>query len=309
MHSTRQLAVVAALARHRHFGRAAAALGLSQPALTKALKALEAELGVTLFDRGPPVAPTALGALMAGRGERLIAGFDDLKREVDLARGLDSGLISVSAGGHVAEYAAIDAVAALSRAHPFITCNLWIGDHLTVMADVLEGRADLGVAQIAGPARSHPDLAIEPLRTAIYHVFCRPGHPLAALDDDTRPDTALFDFPWIGASPLVPPMDYAAAGRRVYGDIEPGTGLIRLRLRVNAFQAMLRIVRGSDAISAAPMALIADEIAAGRLITLRAPYGWPPLEYGIILRRGRTPSPAALAYMDELRRLEAALGD
>lgn len=306
MHSTRQLAVVLALAQHRHFGRAADSLGLSQPALTKALKALETALGVRLFDRGPPVAPTALGEMAVQRAQALVAGFDDLKREIDLARGLDTGRLNLSAGGHVAEYAAIDAVAALSRAHPYVTCNLWIGDHLSVMADVLEGRADLGVAQIANGAREHPDLTVELLRSAPYVVFCGAGHPLTQIDDAARPDTILFDYPWIGASPLVPPMDYGGAGRRAYGDLDPETGLVRLRLRVNAFRAMLRIVMNSHALSAAPMALIADEVAAGRLVPLRAPPDWPPLEYGIILRRGRTPSPAAQAYMTELRAIEAA---
>lgn len=308
MHSTRQLALVAALDRHRHFGRAAEALGLSQPALTKALKALETELGVTLFDRGPPVAPTALGRMVVARAQTLTDGFDDLRREVDLARGLDTGRLNLSVGGHVAEYAAIDAVAALSRAHPYLTCNMWIGDHLSVTADVLEGRADLGVAQISGPARDHPDLTVELLRSAAYVVFCAPGHPLTQRDDKARPDSALFDYPWIGASPLVPEMDYSGAGRRAYGDIDPASGQIRLRLRVNAFRAMLRIVMNSHAISAAPMALIADDVAAGLLVPLRPPPGWPPLEYGIILKRGRTPSPAAEAYMAELRRLEAEFG-
>ncbi|MFT3809274.1 MAG: LysR family transcriptional regulator [Micropepsaceae bacterium] len=307
MHSIRQLRLVAALAAHGHFGRAAAALGLSQPALTKALKALEDYLGAPLFDRGPPVTPTAMGALVIARAQALTSGFDEMMRELALARGLDTGALVISAGGQVAEFAAIDAVAALSRAHPFIACELNLGDHVSVTRDVLEDRADLGIASLAATA-GHETLTVEPLRRAPYVLFCRSGHPLAGHPGDDTLTAALLGFPWIGAGARVPPLADPAKGRLAFGDADPVTGMVTLRLRVNSFSALLRIVMDCDAISAAPAALIRPHIEAGRLIALRAPYGWPELDYGIIRKRGRTPSPAAEAYMAELRRLEAAFG-
>lgn len=51
MHSIRQIRVVKALAQYRHFGRAARALGVSQPNLTRSLKRIEDALGVPLFER------------------------------------------------------------------------------------------------------------------------------------------------------------------------------------------------------------------------------------------------------------------
>ncbi len=302
MHSIRQLRLVSALAAHRHFGRAAQSLGLSQPALTKALKALEDELGATLFDRGPPVVPTAMGALVVQRAEALSAGFDDLKREVALARGLDTGLLTLSFGGQAAEFAAIDAVAAFSRKHPFVSCAVQIGDHESVTADVLEGRADLGLADLQLAAR-HPDLETEPLRRTGYVLFCRHGHPLTVPGADAGAD-ALLAWPWVGTSRTVPGLG-PVAGRHAFGDFDAASGRVALRLRVNTFPAMLRLVMGSDAISAAPQALIAPHVELGTLAILRAPYGWPELDYGIIRKRGRTPSPAAEAYMTELRLREA----
>ena len=304
MRSSRHLALVAALAAHGHFGRAARALGLSQPALTKALKSLEDRLGVTLFDRGPPVAPTAIGALVVARARALSAGFEDLQREVALARGLDTGALVVSAGGHAAEFAAIDAVAAFSRAHPFIDCVLNVGNHETVTRDVLEDRADLGICHLT-IADGHPLLHVERLRRASYTLFCRKDHPLTRLRQAPGMDI-LVDYPWIGASAIVPPLNGAPTGRHAFGEIDGETGLVRLRLQVNSFESMLRIVMKSDAVSGAPVPLIAPHVAAGRLAVLTSPYGWPDLDYGIVRKRGRTPSPAAEAYMTELRRLEAA---
>ena len=80
----RQLRYLAALAEHRHFGRAAEACAVTQPALSMQIRELEAELGVELVERRPgEVAITEIGAEVAKRGERVLAASRDL---VDFAR-------------------------------------------------------------------------------------------------------------------------------------------------------------------------------------------------------------------------------
>lgn len=79
-----------ALARHGHFGRAAEACGVSQPALSVQIRELEAGLGAALFERGPgPVRPTGLGELYTERAAAILRATDDL---ADLARGARSEL-------------------------------------------------------------------------------------------------------------------------------------------------------------------------------------------------------------------------
>ena len=87
MHSIRQIEVVRALAKRRHFGLAAKQLGVSEPALSRSLKLLEAELGVRLFDR-QGVTPTLFGEIVLKHGERAVTEFDELMRELALAKGL-----------------------------------------------------------------------------------------------------------------------------------------------------------------------------------------------------------------------------
>jgi DNA-binding transcriptional LysR family regulator len=117
MHSVRQFELVKALATHRHFGRAAAALRVSQPALTRSLKHLEDLLGVSLFDR-QGVAPTVFGELVLSHGEPVIKGFADLMREIDLAKGLEIGEFSVSAGPYPAEISGQRAMGCFPRSIP-----------------------------------------------------------------------------------------------------------------------------------------------------------------------------------------------
>ncbi|MCC0056494.1 MAG: hydrogen peroxide-inducible genes activator [Rhodobiaceae bacterium] len=80
MLTLRHLRYVDALARLRHFGQAAAAVGVTQPALSMQIREVEALLGGLLFERTPSGAvPTRLGEEFAVRAARIIAEMDDLE--------------------------------------------------------------------------------------------------------------------------------------------------------------------------------------------------------------------------------------
>jgi LysR family hydrogen peroxide-inducible transcriptional activator len=84
MVTLRQLRYLGALAEHRHFGRAAEACAVTQPALSMQIRDLETFLGVELVERRPgEIVLTEIGSEVARRGERILAASRDL---VDLAR-------------------------------------------------------------------------------------------------------------------------------------------------------------------------------------------------------------------------------
>lgn len=98
MLSLRQLEMVEALARRGHFARAAKDLRISQPALSQALRAIEGELGERLFDRGQGLfRPTLFGRIVLDHGKAVLRDMAALKREIALAKSLDSGGFTVSA--------------------------------------------------------------------------------------------------------------------------------------------------------------------------------------------------------------------
>jgi LysR family transcriptional regulator, hydrogen peroxide-inducible genes activator len=79
MITLRQLRYLGALAQHRHFGRAAAACGVTQPALSMQIRDLEAELGVELVERRPgEVLLTEIGAEVVRRSDTLLTAASDL---------------------------------------------------------------------------------------------------------------------------------------------------------------------------------------------------------------------------------------
>ena len=81
----RQMRYFEALARHRHFGRAAADCAVTQPALSMQIKELEEALGAPLFERGGArqMRLTGLGEVLLDRVQGILRSVDDLK---DLAR-------------------------------------------------------------------------------------------------------------------------------------------------------------------------------------------------------------------------------
>src|SRR5262249_12847852 len=86
----RQLIYLRALARERHFGRAAAACHVSQPTLSAALKQLEAEFAVPIVQRGRRFEGfTPEGARIVDWAERILADCDGLNQEIsELRQGL-----------------------------------------------------------------------------------------------------------------------------------------------------------------------------------------------------------------------------
>jgi len=115
----RQLRHVIALAEHRKYARASGALHITQPALTRSIQGIEAQLGAPLFDRGPrEVTPTAIGELVLRHARAIAHAAHDLERDVGLAKGMDLGELRVGAGPFVGATLVGEVVARMSRTHP-----------------------------------------------------------------------------------------------------------------------------------------------------------------------------------------------
>src|SRR4051812_23241815 len=117
----RDIEYFAEVARHGHLGRAAEALGLSQPAISKSLRRLEASLQAKLVKRTPKgVELTAEGSTLLLRVRALRLSLQDVTREIaDVRRGR-TGHVRVGVGENVAEYLVRQACTALLHDAPKI---------------------------------------------------------------------------------------------------------------------------------------------------------------------------------------------
>jgi LysR family hydrogen peroxide-inducible transcriptional activator len=118
MITLRQMQYLAALARERHFGRAAEACAVSQPALSMQMRELEREIGAELVERRPgEIALTETGREVAQRAERILAATRDL---VDFARHREllSGALKLGIIPTLAPYLLPRLLPQLQKAHP-----------------------------------------------------------------------------------------------------------------------------------------------------------------------------------------------
>jgi len=93
-----ELRYIVALARERHFGRAAEACFVSQPTLSVAVKKLEDELGVALFERGKSeVAVTPVGERIVAQARRVLEEMEGVKRLAQQARDPLDGPLRIGA--------------------------------------------------------------------------------------------------------------------------------------------------------------------------------------------------------------------
>lgn len=300
LNSARDIELVRALAEHRHFGRAAAALGVSQPVVSRSLAQLEAEIGETLIERST-MRPTAFGKIILRLGDRVLGGFAEMRREIALQRGLEVGDLAVAMGPYPAAISGYMAAARLSQHHPGLAIDLRPADWSDALEATLDGSIDLAFADLTEVGGS-PDLQFEPVRNQNVNFICRAGHPLTLHVEPSVEQIS--QYPWV--APTIPRSGAAElpSGALTAGVVEPSRRRFRPKIIVESFQAMKDIAMSSDAIFAAPRFQVADEIRAGRLVAL-CEASFVRLNYGFIWRNGGTLSPAAKAFMQHVRDIEA----
>ena len=145
----RQLKYFEALARHGHFGRAAEASSISQPALSVQIKEMEAELGAALFERGArQVRLTALGEEVAGRVHDILRAVEELG-DMARARGDElAGRLRIGIIPTIAPYLLPRIVGQLARAYPGLDINIRETMTERLLQELHEGRIDTAIVAL-----------------------------------------------------------------------------------------------------------------------------------------------------------------
>ena len=146
----RQLEYFAAVARHRHFTRAAEALYVSQPALSQQIRRLEAELGLVLLHRtSQGVELTAAGADLLVHAESVLAQVAAARALMERHSGISRGVVRVATTGADAPRLP-EALVAFHHEHPGIQIALRQGSAAEVVVLVRRGAVDVAVLALAG---------------------------------------------------------------------------------------------------------------------------------------------------------------
>lgn len=166
----KDLQCLAALAKHRHFARAASDCGLSQPAFSMRIRSLEERLDTTIVRRGNRFQGlTREGETVLAHARQILDGVRALEQDVRAAQGDIIGALTLGAIPTSASYAAHAAIW-LKAKHPGITVRIETTNSLAIQQGVEEGTYDAGITYTEGASRDL--LTVEPLYDETYVLLC-----------------------------------------------------------------------------------------------------------------------------------------
>ncbi|CAG8866645.1 HTH-type transcriptional regulator ArgP [Pseudomonas fluorescens] len=296
----RQLRYFIALTEYRSFVRAADAMGITQPAFSRAIQGLEQELGCVLVDRASKVLhPTAEGQMVLQHARRLVLGAAQLSNDVLQMNKLDAGELHFGCGPALAVQLVPDALGQFIQRHPGIRTRLQVDNAEHLGQALRREQIEFFVDDIR-PFEADPNFDTAPLTPRPGLFFCRPGHPLLAKDSLSTND--LFAYPLVCA--LLPP-----AVRKRLANLS-GRSDFTPHLQTEHLPVLRSVVLGSNAIGSASEEAVAGDLAAGRLVRLHWRNLPPGLEVlsvhcGVVSRSGYRLTPAARAMIETLVGLDA----
>jgi DNA-binding transcriptional LysR family regulator len=292
-----QLRQVVALAEHRSFVRAAAALHISQPALSRSIQTVEREFGGSLFVRSSSgVIPTDMGRLYIERARDLLRMADELQSEALGHAALSMGRVDVGGGPYPTTAFLGDAAARFIEQFPRVEVQLHAGNWDDLVHALRSRTLDFFVAETSLLTRE-PDLDVValPVRHAVYFV-ARAGHPLAGAAGQVRAADILA-WPFVTPSRIPPRvLDPLLAANRE-ASLRTASPRPFPAIECNGLEPVKRIVATSDAVTATLLSCIAHELDSGEFVVLGTE-PWMHLHYGIVSLLGRPWTQAAEAMRE-----------
>src|SRR5579871_488783 len=291
---TRQLVAFCAVVEKRSFSQAAERLGVTQPAVSLQIRALEKRLGTQLLDRsGRRVEPTEAGLRLYRGAQRLLALEEQVVAEVaeeateELEGTFEIGA-STGPGGIVLSHLLCE----FQGLHPELHVVLWVSDTQTIVDRVAARELELGVV---GAARRHRGVVFEPFFRDEVVLACPPTHPFAGRTvtlDELR-----------GAGLIV--MQEGAGVRQLIEDElqRAGTRLrdLDVRLELGLQESVSSAVRAGYGVTFISRTSIESDLAAGAIAAARVEGLQLEREIFLVRAGGRAETRSARAFVEFAR--------
>lgn len=180
----KQLRYFEALARHGHFGRAAEACAVSQPALSMQIRGLEAALGTALFDRGArQVRLTGFGEEFAHRVRDILRSVDELAELARASRDRLVGRLRLGVIPTIAPYLLPTLIPRLTRAYSGI--DIHVRETLTpkLLEELMAGRIDTAIVALPVSEPSLTEVALFSENFVLVRARADDGNPVPEAEE------------------------------------------------------------------------------------------------------------------------------
>ena len=291
---TRQLQAFVAVVELRSFSQAAERLGVTQPAVSLQVQALEKRLGTQLLDRsGRRVEPTESGLKLYKAAQRLLAIEDEIIEELTAeAEGDLTGTLEIGASTGPGGVLLPQLLCAFAQEHPGLGIALQVSDTQSIVERVSERTLQLGVV---GAAPRHRGVEFEPFFRDSVVLACPPGHRFAGHRisvDDLREETLIV-------------MQEGAGVRDVIKEELRNLGVrlrdMDVRLELGLQESVVSAVRGGYGVSFISRSSIESDLEAGRLAEARLVGLDAEREIWVVRAAGRSETRAARTFLDFAR--------
>lgn len=285
---TKQLAALCAVVERRSFSQAAERLGVTQPAVSLQIRALEQRLGQKLLDRsGRRVEPTEAGLRVYRSALRVLQAEQQLLEDAAVADTELRGQLAVGAstgpGGRIVPLL----VCEFAKRHPALHVSLSISKTQSVIDQVADRELELGVVGARNRARA---LAFEPLFRDEIVLAVAAGHGFAGrtIDvDELEPETLLDMQEGAGVRQVVEE-ELRRAGLR----LRP-----RARLEVGLQESVKSAVLAGYGVGFISRTAVEEELAVGTLAMARVTGLAPARQVYLVRAANRVPTRAAEAFV------------
>lgn len=296
----RQIGYFLAVAEHRSVSAAARELGLTQPALARAIGRLEQRLGAILLTRSSRGAvPTAAGARFLGHARMIV---NDCRRAAQEVQAISSGAlgnVTLCCGASFVHEMMGEVTRLASEELP--TLNLTVSEGIVdeMLITLLEGRCDAVFSTFPDIVPRGP-LAFEPLMTLNPTIVCGASHPLARRRALKRAD--LVGHRWVS-------MDHTYTLSVLTGFFTAERLAVPQPLRTNSLTLLKSLVASDEFLSLLPRHSVQREIRAGlvRRVAIHVPV--PPPQAGLIYLERRARSAAVERVLQLIREVCARHGE
>lgn len=294
--SVRQLRLVTTIAQVGSMVRAGEAVGMSQPAVTKAVRDLEQIFGVTLFGRGNRgVTPTIYGEALVHHAQGVLTQLEHAAEELDdLAHGA-GGRVAVGTLLAASAWLLPGAILRLRAERPRVVIDVVEATNDRLQPMLLRGDLDMVVGRLS-EFRHRAGINQESVYSEEIAILARPGHALARHGHLNIAD--LQEADWI-----LPPPETTLRRQLEKAFFDAGLDPPRCAVQSVSLLTNRLLLYDSDLIGVWPRGVADDEIAYGRLAPLPVRLDailWP---VGVSTRKHARLSPAAEALLTALRTL------
>ena len=286
---TRQLAAFCEVVERRSFSDAAARLGVTQPAVSQQVRALEQRLGTQLLDRsGRRVEPTEAGLRLYRGAQRLLAMEEQLIEELGEAEGPLRGTLQIGASTGPAAIVLPLLLCEFQRDNPEVRVELSVSDTQSVVEHVADRRLELG---IVGAARRHRSVTFEPFFRDEVILVCPPGHPFAG---------KTVDLDELAKGPLILMQQGAGVRQMVEDELRKSGRKLRdleAPLELGLQESVRSAVQAGYGVSFISRRAVESDLASGMLAEARVRGLDLAREISIARASGRAGSSAAQAFV------------